>query len=203
MYAQLTGAHSYDNTPVGLNQIEVAYAYTHGNASIDTALIVQGAQFNLNEGSISYTRYFGFVHRLAWAEASVPLAGLSGSVDDTVLKGSTTGVGDSSYTLGMLLKGGSALSVEQFADYKPTTTVGVSLTIAAPTGGYNSNKLLNLGSDRWSFEPEIAFSHPFGSEQKWQLDAYANAYFFTDNTSYHGVEVLRQEPLPGIAGYMS
>jgi hypothetical protein len=202
-YAQLTEAHSYDNTPVGLNQIEVGYAYASGNASIDASLIVQGAQFNLNEGSISYTRYFGFVRRLAWAEASVPFAGLGGSVSGTMLHGSTTGVGDSSFVLGMLLKGGPALSVDQFADYKPVTTVGISLAIAAPTGEYNSNKLLNLGSDRWSFKPEIALSHPFGQEQKWQLDAYANAYFFTDNTSYHGIEVLRQEPLSGIEGYLS
>jgi len=105
--------------------------------------------------------------------------------------------------LATLLKGGPALSVEQFAGYKPTTTVGISLTISAPTGQYNPNKLLNLGSDRWSFKPEIALSHPFGPEQKWQLDSYANAYFFTDNTSCHGAQILRQEPLPGIEGYIS
>jgi hypothetical protein len=145
----------------------------------------------------------GFVHRLVWVEASVPLAGLGGSVSGTIIQGSTTGVGDSSYTLAMLLKGGAAISVEQFADYKPTTTVGISLTISAPTGPYNPNQLLNLGSDRWSFKPEIALSHPFGPEQKWQLDAYGNAYFFTDNTSYHGVEILRQQPLPGIEGHIS
>ena len=201
--AQFTEAHNYDNTPTGVNQVELAYAYTHANASIDASLIITGAKFNVNQGSISYTRYFGFVRRLVWAEASVPLAGLGGSVSGTMAQGSTTGTGDSSYTLAMLLKDGSALSVEQFADYKPTTTVGISLTISAPTGQYNPNKLLNLGSDRWSFKPEIALSHPFGPQQKWQLDAYANAYFFTNNTSYHGAEILRQEPLPAIEGHIS
>jgi len=81
--------------------------------------------------------------------------------------------------------------------------VSLGLTVSAPTGQYNPNKLLNLGSDRWSFKPEIALSHAFGPEQKWQLDTYANAYFFTDNTSYHGVEILREEPLPGIEGHIS
>ena len=60
-----------------------------------------------------------------------------------------------------------------------------------------------LGADRWSFKPEIALSHPFGPQQKWQVDAYANAYFFTDNTSYHGREILRQAPLPGVEGHVS
>ena len=203
MCAQFTDPHSYDNTPVGTNQLELDYANVRSNASIDTSLIVAGARFNLNQGTIAYTRYFGFVHRLVWVEAGVPLAGLNGSVSGTSIQGSTTGTGDSSYVVAALLKGGPALSVAQFADYKPTTTVGMSLTITAPTGQYNPNKILNLGSDRWSFKPEIAVTHPFGPEQKWGVEAFANSYFFTDNTSYHGREVLRQHALPGLEGHIS
>jgi hypothetical protein len=136
-------------------------------------------------------------------EASVPLAGLGGSISGTNVHGSATGAGDSSYTMSMLLIGGPARSVAQFEDYKPTTTVGVSLGITAPTGEYDPNKLLNLGSDRWSFRPEIGVSHPFGAEQKWQCDLYFHTSFFTDNTSYRGKEILRQEPLPGLEGHLS
>jgi len=201
--AQFAEAHHYDNAPVGVNQLELAYAYAHSDASIDTSLVVAGAKFNLNQGTFTYTRYFGFLHRAAWVEASVPLADLSGSISGTNVQGSITGSGDSSYAVTALLKGGPALSADQFADYQPTTTVGMSLNISAPTGQYNSSKLLNLGSDRWSFKPEIAVSHPLGSEQKWQCDVYAHAYFFTDNTSYNGREILRQEPLPGLEGHVS
>lgn len=55
----------------------------------------------------------------------------------------------------------------QFESYKPTTIVGVSLTMTAPTGMYHANKILNLGANRWSFRPEIALSRPFGDAQKW------------------------------------
>jgi hypothetical protein len=202
-YAQFTVAHNYDNTPIGVNLLEISYAYVHANASLDPSLIVAGANFNLNQGNISYTRYFGFVHRLVWVQASVPLASLSGSVSGTTIQGSVSGTGDSSYAVSALLKGGPALTVEQFENHRPTTTVGMTLTISAPTGQYNSSKLLNLGSDRWSFKPEIALSHPFGTEKRWECDAYANASFFTDNRSYHGVEILRQQPLPGIEGHIS
>lgn len=201
--AQFTDAHSYDNTPVGINQLELAYTYVHANASLDTSLVIAGAKLNLNQGMIDYTRYFGWLHRLTWVEAGVPVAGLSGSITGTNINGSIIGAGDSSYQFGMLLKGGPALTVAQFESYKPTTTVGASLTITAPTGLYRPNKILNLGSDRWSFKPEIALSHPFGPEQKWQVDAYANAYFYTDNISYHGNQILRQQPLPGFEGHIS
>jgi hypothetical protein len=202
-HAQFNDAHSYDNTPAGINQLELAYTYVHANASLDTSLVVAGAKINLSQGVIDYTRYFGMLHRLTWVEASVPIAALGGSITGTNINGSITGAGDTSYQVGMLLKGGPALSVAQFENYKPTTTFGVSLTTTAPTGLYRPNKILNLGSDRWSFKPEIALSHPFGPEQKWQLDTYANVYFYSDNTSYHGREILRQQPLPGIEGHLS
>jgi Putative MetA-pathway of phenol degradation len=135
--------------------------------------------------------------------AGIPIAGLSGSVTGTSIQGSITSTGDSSYEFAMLLKGGPALNVAHFANYKPTTTVGASVTFTVPTGLYNANKFLNLGSNRWSFKPELAVSHPFGPNQKWEFDAYANAYFYTDNTSYHGAETLRQHGLPAIEGHIS
>jgi hypothetical protein len=201
--AQFTDPRNYENTPVGTNQIELGYAYVHSNASLDTSLIVAGAKFNVNQGIIDYTRYFGLLHRLTWVEAGVPVAGLSGSISGTKRQGSTTGAGDSSYAIGMLLKGGPALSVAQLENNEPTTILGMSFTITAPTGSYNSGKILNLGSDRWSFKPEIALSHPFGPARKWVADGYANIYFYTDNTSYHGTEILRQQPLPGFEGHIS
>lgn len=201
--AQFTEPHAYDNTPIGTSQLELGYTYVHADASIDTSLIIVGAKFNLNQGTIDYTRYFGLLHRLMWVEAGVSIAGLGGSITGTNMQGSAVGVGDSSYQMAVLLKGGPALNAAQFEDYEPATILGVSLTITAPTGLYDGNKILNLGADRWSFKPEIALSHPFGPAQKWQVDTYANAYFYTDNTSYHGRQILRQEPLPGVEGHIS
>jgi hypothetical protein len=203
LYAQFTDPRTYGNTPVGVNQLKLAYTYARTDASIDTSLIVAGAEFNLHQGTLEYSRYFSFFHRVAWVKASVPLAGLNGSVSGTNIRGSTTGTGDSSYELAMLVKGGPAISVTQFENYRQTTSVGVSIIISPPTGQYNANKVLNLGSNRWSFMPEIGISHPFGPKQKWVVDAYANAYFYNDNTSFHGVEILRQQALPGLEGHIS
>jgi len=188
---------------LGTNQVELGYTYLRTDSSLDTSLIVAGSNLNINQGIIDYARYFGLFQHLMWVEAGVPLAGLSGSISGTNIQGSNTGAGDSSYAFAMLLKGGPALSVEQFEHYQPTTTLGLSLTMTAPTGSYQPNKILNLGSDRWSFKPELAWSHPFGREQRWEFDAYANVSFYTDNSSYHGKEILRQDPLPAIEGHLS
>jgi hypothetical protein len=202
-WAQFTDPRTYQNTPVGINQLELAYAYVRSNTSIDTSFIVAGAKFNLNQGLIDYARYFAFLHRMAWVEASVPIANLSGSITGTDITGSTTGTGDSGYTAAILLKGGPALSPERFANAETITSIGLSLSTTAPTGRYDSTKLLNLGSDRWSFKPELAVSKPFGPEQRWVFDAYANTYLYTDNTSYRGEQVLRQRALLGLEGHIS
>ena len=201
--AQFNDARAYDNTPVGVSQFELSYTYVRSNASLDPSLAIAGANLNLNQGTIGYTYYFGVFGRLAWVEAAVPLAGLDGSIAGTNVHGSISGAGDSSYQLGILLKGGPALSISQFENYKPASSWGLSLTTTAPTGLYNTEKILNLGSNRWSFKPEFAFSHPFGPNQKWEFDGYGNISFYTDNTSYHGKAIIGQQPLPGLEGHIS
>ena len=201
--AQFTDPRNYQNTPVGINQLELGYAYVRSDTSIDESFIVSGATLNLNQGLIDYTRYFALLHRLAWAEATIPVANLSGSISGTGITASTTGTGDSAYSAALLLKGGPALTPQQFANAETTTSVGLSLSITAPTGQYDPNKLFNLGSGRWSFKPEIGLSTPFGPDQRWVFDAYANTYLYTNNTRYRGVEVLRQRALLGLEGHIS
>src|SRR5262249_10810679 len=116
-FAQFTDPHSYDNTPVGVNQVELAYGFVHGNASIDPSLAIAGANLNLNQLVVDYTRYFGLAHRIMWVDAAVPVAHLAGSITGTSIAGSTSAAGDSSYAISMLLKGGPALTAAQFDDY--------------------------------------------------------------------------------------
>jgi hypothetical protein len=189
--AQFTDAHSYDTAPAGTNQVELAYGFAQGNAAVDPSLVIAGATVNLNQATIDYTHYFGLFHRLAWVEAALPVAHLGGSISGVNVDAATAGAGDSSYEFAMLVRDG------------PSRSIGVSVTVTAPTGQYNADRILNPGSDRWSFKPELALSHRFGAERKWQLDTYANIAFYTDNTAYRGREILRQEPLAGLEGHIS
>ena len=203
LHAQFTDPRSYANSPVGLSQLELDYAYAKADASVDTSLVVADSRLKLNMGTLAYTRDFSMLHRLAWAKASVPLAYLSGSVAGTNIAGSVAGPADASFELATLLKGGKALSIAEFSTYQPTTTLGVSLMVTAPTGKYDAARLLNLGSDRWSLRPEMALSLPFGRDRRWELDAYFNVAFFSDNTAYRGREILRQDPLTGVEAHIS
>ena len=43
-------------------------------------------------------------------------------------------------------------------------------------GQYDPTKLVNLGSNRWTFKPELGYSRRWGH---WLFDAYASVWFFT------------------------
>lgn len=107
LHAEFTDAHSYDNTPKGINQIELSYAYVRANASIDDSLAITGAELNLNQVTANYTHYFGLANHLMWVNAGVPLEGLNGQVSGTSFRGIIAGAGDSSYQVAALLKGGA------------------------------------------------------------------------------------------------
>ena len=203
LHAQFTDARTYVEGPVGLNELEFDYEHARANASIDTSLVVGTGNLELNKGTFSFTHNFSTFGHLTWVTANVPFGSLQGSASASSVSRSTSGIGDSSFEFAGLLAGGRALSSAELAASEPAMILGASLTVTAPTGEYDANKLLNLGSHRWSFKPELGVSYHFGPERKWELDGYINAYFFSDNTSYQGAEILRQEPLPGLEAHIS
>ena len=201
--AQFTDPRTYTPGPVGLSDLEFDYTHARANASIDTSLVVGTATLELNKGALSYTHNFNALDHFAWVNATVPFASVRGLVVENNVSASASGAGDSSLEFAGRVKGGEALTAAELATHERRTSVGMSVTVTVPTGEYNADKVLNLGTHRWSFKPEIGVAYPFGVEQKWEVDGYINAFFFTDNTAYHGVEVLRQEPLLGVEGHLS
>jgi hypothetical protein len=91
------------------------------------------------------------------------------------------------------------MSAAEFARRKPQTTVGASLTISAPTGEYHRELLINVGTNRWAFKPEIGISYPRGP---WTLEATAGTWFFEDNDDFFGGRHREQDPLLSLQGHV-
>ena len=62
----------------------------------------------------------------------------------------------------------------------------------APLGQYDPAKLINLGSNRLTFRPQIGVSRTTGD---WIVEAYASAWLFTENSDFYGGNELKQAPL--------
>jgi len=75
------------------------------------------------------------------------------------------------------------LSLRELAAYKQNLIVGASLQVSAPLGQYDSEKLVNIGTNRWSFKPELGVSKARGPLV---LDLSLAAILFTDNDNFLG-----------------
>jgi hypothetical protein len=104
-------------------------------------------------------------------------------------------MGDARFRLATNIIGGEALTREEFATKKPATILGTSLSITAPTGAYNSERLINIGLNRWVFKPEVGVSQTVGD---FFLEGSAGVSFFTDNQNYFGNLTKEQDPLGSV-----
>jgi hypothetical protein len=98
---------------------------------------------------------------------------------------------DSFVRFSVNLIGGPAMEPAEFAKWRQKALLGVSLRIVAPTGQYDPTRLINWGSNRWAFRPEIGYSQRLGN---WVLDGYGGATFFTKNPEFFSHNVY----FPGV-----
>mgnify|MGYP006180184623 CR=1 FL=1 len=57
--------------------------------------------------------------------------------------------GDSKIRFSWNFYGAPAMGLEEFSRWQPGLVVGTSLQVGIPNGTYNSENLLNAGSNRW------------------------------------------------------
>jgi hypothetical protein len=80
----------------------------------------------------------------------------------------------------------------EFAKYRPKLIVGASLTATAPTGQYDPNVLINVGTNRWAVKPEIGIARFVG---KWEFEGAFGAWIYTKNSDFFGNTYRTQQSL--------
>ena len=97
------------------------------------------------------------------------------------------------------LYGAPALPLNEFARYQQDLIIGASLAITAPLGQYDSDRLINLGNNRWSFKPELGISKRLGALT---LELSGAGTFFTDNDDFLGNRTVSQDPIYQVQGHI-
>ena len=121
-------------------------------------------QLSCNVPTLNYFHSLRFFGRSANILAVAALRGspLQGHFMDNETKIYRSGLLDSVFRFSVNLKGGPAMSPEEYHSWKQKTILGVSLKVVAPTGQYDGTKLINNGSNRWAFKPEFGYSGALG-----------------------------------------
>jgi hypothetical protein len=199
--AQELEPRAFANTPVGLNFLIGGYAYAKGTVGTDASVPLEDTDVKLNSAVLAYVRTldlwgrsgkFDVILPYGWASGSARLAGQP-------RKREISGLGDPRLRFSMLLYGGPALSLTEFADFKPDIIIGTSFDVTAPLGQYDSDKLLNIGTNRWSFKPEIGISKTLGPLT---LELASGIRCYTDNNDFLDGKTLQIKPLYSVQGHL-
>jgi hypothetical protein len=192
---------AYTNIPVGMNFLVAGYGYTNGSISFAPSLPIKNGELTIHSAVLAYSRSLDVFGTSGKVDLIVPAASLSGTAEVLGEPRSrhVEGFGDPVMRFYVNLFGAPALSVKDFAAYRQNLIVGASLAVAAPGGQYDTSKLVNLGTNRWSFKPEIGISKAWGPLT---TEIAAGVYFFTGNDRPFIGQTLQQDPLYTVQSHL-
>ena len=192
--AQELEPRAYWPIPAGLNIATLVNSFNAGDLAFDVSGPIDEASARINTTALSFTRGFSLAGRSANVGIALPIVvgHLRGLFLGEPAEVSRFGLGDPRFRLGLNLYGAPAMTRQQLAGYRGRTIVGISFTLVPPLGQYDSTKLINIGSNRWSFKPEIGLSRVYG---KWILETMAGVWLFTDNPAFAGGRRREQDPI--------
>jgi hypothetical protein len=198
--AQSIEPRAYSNAPVGVNFLIGGYAYTRGGLSFDSALPVSDPQLTTSSAVLGYARALDLWGKSGKFDMIVPYTWLSGTASSRVgpVDREVDGFADPLLRLSVNFYGAPALRLPEFKSYEQDLILGASLQVSVPVGQYDDTRLVNLGTHRWFFKPELGASQALG---RWTLEAQASVTFFTDNRDFFDGNTRAQAPLYSLQGH--
>ncbi len=198
-FGQEMEPRAYSPAPVGTQFVVLNYGYQSGDMLLDSSLPLKDVSVNLNAGTVGYGRTFSLAGRQTNFAVLFPY--IWGTAKGTVFEDQVavrrSGGGDVRLRFSTLLKGGQALNPKEFATRKPGTLIGASVSVVIPTGQYDPQRLVNPGTNRWAFKPEVGISKPV---DRWTFELMGGAWFFTANDSFLGQSRRTQKPMASFQG---
>lgn len=205
LYAQDLAPRAYVITAVHSNAINTTWSFYDGGLNLNGTIPVTNATGTYNVSIFSYYHSLNFFGRSANIVAYLPygVGTFQGDLSEQHRSVYRSGLLDSSFRFSVNLMGGPAMQPKEFANWKQKRLLGLSLRMVAPTGQYSGKKLVNWGSNRWAFKPELGYSERWGH---WVLDGYAGVWFYTTNSAFYAGPVTKPQdeaPIGALEGHLS
>jgi hypothetical protein len=194
--AQDLTPRTYWPAPEGTKLLIFGYAYQSGDVVTDPSIPITGVDSKINSGVVAYQQTLDLFGRTGNLQFEVPYVDgtTTGMVRDEAGRRDVSGFGDISATLTINLRGAPSMSPEEFQQLRqsPRPILGASIKIIAPTGEYEADRLINIGTNRWAVRLRFGYIRPL--TPKWLLEMSAGAWFFQDNDEFLG-ETRKQDPI--------
>jgi hypothetical protein len=194
--AQELAPRTYWPAPKGTRVLVVGYAHTTGDTVTDPSIPITGVDSRIDSAVLAYQQTLDLLGRTGNFQFEVPYVDsmTTGMVGDASGRRDVSGLGDVAATLTINLAGAASMSPAEFQELRrnPRPILGLSIKVVAPTGQYDSDRLINIGTNRWAARLQLGYVRPLSP--KWQLEISAGAWFFEDNDEFLG-NTRKQDPI--------
>lgn len=201
--AQELSPRAYWPAPTGTKVVTVGYAHSRGDVLTDRSLPVYGVDSRIDNGVVGYLQTFRLFGRTANFVVEVPYARATteGALYGVPVRRDYSGLGDIATTLAINLVGAPAMTPEEFARLRsdPPALLGASLRVVAPTGHYEAQRLLNVGTNRWAAKLELGSALPLAA--KWLAEFQLAVWLFGDNDEFVSGK-REQDPVYSVQGHL-
>jgi hypothetical protein len=203
--AQELEPRRWGHLPVGSNFAGIGYVRTEGDIAFDPVLRLEDVEVELDTVALKYIHAFEMFGKSARFDLvqAYQDGGWTGLLDSAPAATQRSGFTDTALRFAINLFGAPPLKGREFADYRASreceTIVGAGLAVVLPTGEYDSDKLINLGENRFSFRPQLGVVHERG---KWSFEFTGSTCLFTENDDFFGGRMREQDPLVMLQGHV-
>ena len=201
-FAQDLEPRRWSQMPTGLNFAGIGIGHIEGDILFDPVLLVEEATFDMEVVGLVYIRSFGVFGKSARVDFSLPYrAGRwEGTVDGEFVHFRRRGLADPRIRFSMLLYGGPAETPAEFSkSEKSNTVVGAAVAVTMPLGEYSSERLINLGANRWIVRPQLGVTHTRG---KWTGELTGSVFLYGDNNEFWKGTRLESDPLWALQAHL-
>jgi hypothetical protein len=206
--AQGDGPRSQTLLPTGYNFVVPAYLHLSGDYDFSQTVLLPGAEVKSDIFVITYMRAFGIGGRYTqiWVNPIFGSIDANGTVLGRTINRSTAGLGDAVVSFKFGLVGTPALGIPEFVKQPQTFQLSAFVSTTMPTGSYDKDELLNLGTNRWAVRVGAPMVMPFGSNtaRATYLEVFPSVSFYQDNDEPTGrATVKEQDPLFQLETHLS
>jgi len=185
---------SFVNTPVGMNFVVGIYNYQTGAVLFDPSVPITNADLTIQGPLAGFARALDIGGLSSKTQEVIGWQCLDGHGDVSGVSRSRSvcGFTDPTAQLSVNFLGAPALTLRQFPKYHQKWLVGASLRVTVPLGQYDADKLINIGTHRWSFMPQLGVSRAAG---RLTVEFLGGVTLYTTNGDFFGGHVLDVAPL--------
>ena len=184
--AQQLTPHFYWPSPRGTKVAVAGYSHASGYVPMDPSVPLNGVDSRINTVVFAHMQNFNLLGRTVNFLVELPYTwGMTeGTVINTRAERRLSGFNDMGITLAVNLLGAPSMNLAEFQQLRnnPRVILATSIEVKLPTGQYMTDRLINVGTNRWAFRPEFGTLIPLFP--KFFIEFELGAWFFTKDKDY-------------------